>query len=332
MVSAAPARLMSTHGDHAARHRTSLVPRARLYDREAEADVWPRTRPAESPLGGAGLVLKEPIAWSTVLRMAVPQARSLSVRNDRALRRSDARARARRARRVALLGVLAVGLLVVALVAAFSGGSAAPGVAGPAPAKRLLPAGPPQPQVVALHESLRILLPVNQSRITAIGYHATGAGALPLEPVGTRANAGFFTRLARKLFGGTSAGLRYYLLEGGTGPSTGGLDVGAPAGTDVYAPVDGTVIAIADRIVNGQRYGVTIDIQPSGSPDLVVTLANLRPDKALTVGSSVSAARTKVGRIIDLSAVEQNGLARYTQDKGQHVHIDVHPAASLAAP
>jgi hypothetical protein len=96
--------------------------------------------------------------------------------------------------------------------------------------------------------------------------------------------------------------------------------------------VDGTVIAIADRMVNDRRYGVTIDIQPSGNPDLVVTLANLRPDAALTVGSSVSAARTKVGRVIDLSAVEANGLARYTQDHGQHVHIHVHPAASLEIP
>lgn len=277
-------------------------------------------------------VLKERLGSGTVRRMAVPQARRLPVRNDRALRRADARARARRARRTALLALLSIALLVAVLVTAFTGGKSSPGVAGPAPAKRLLPAGPPLPQVVALHESLRILLPVSQTRITAIGYHAAGAGALPLEPVGTRANAGFFTRLARRLFGGGGSGLRYYLLDGGTGPGTGGLDVGAPAGTDVYAPVDGTVIAIADRIVNGQRYGVTIDIQPSGSPDLVVTLANLRPDGALTVGSSVSAARTKVGRIIDLSAVEANGLARYTQDKGQHVHIDVHPAASLATP
>ena len=63
-------------------------------------------------------------------------------------------------------------------------------ITGPAPADRLLPAGPPRPQIVAMQDSLRIQLPVNQSRVTAIGYHATGTGALPLEPVGTRANAG----------------------------------------------------------------------------------------------------------------------------------------------
>jgi hypothetical protein len=85
-------------------------------------------------------------------------------------------------------------------------------------------------------------------------------------------------------------------------------------------------------VVNGTSYGVRIDIQPSGNPGVVVTLENLRADPALTVGSTVSSGRTKIGRIIDLSEVERAGLARYTQDNGQHVHIEVHPASALASP
>jgi hypothetical protein len=173
---------------------------------------------------------------------------------------------------------------------------------------------------------------VNRDRVTAVGYHGVGGGALALEPVGTRANAGFLERVARRLFGTGDAGFLYYVIDGGAGADTGGLDVGAPVGTDVYAPVDGTVIAITDRIVDGRRFGVTIDLQPSGNPDLVVGVSNLAPDPALTVGSSVSAARTKIGRTIDLSRVEEAGLSKYTQDKGQHVHVEVHPAASLASP
>ena len=288
---------------------------------------------ALQPAHEARPLLKPEADSASVPPMAVPQASRFDVRTERAFERASARARTRRARLLTLAGLLACAVAVALLVNSFaSSEDAALGVAGPAPAERLLPAGPPEPQVVALHQTLRILLPVSQNRVTAVGYHAAGAGALALEPVGTQANAGFFTRLARKLFGGGGSGLEYYLLDGGTGAATGGLDVGAPAGADVYAPVDGTVIAIADRIVNGHPYGVTIDIQPSGNPDLVVTVANLRPDAALTVGSSVSAARTKVGRVIDLSTVEENGLARYTQDNGQHVHLHVHPAASLAAP
>jgi murein DD-endopeptidase MepM/ murein hydrolase activator NlpD len=168
--------------------------------------------------------------------------------------------------------------------------------------------------------------------VTAIGYHSTGSEALELEPVGTQANAGVVERLFRKLFGQSGSGLRYYLLDGGVGPRTGGLDVGAPVDTDVYAPVDGSVIAVSDYVINGQAYGVRIDVQPSGNPGVVVSLTNLRADPALTVGSTVSAGRTKIGRVIDLSPVERAGLARYTQDSGQHVHLEVHPATSIASP
>jgi murein DD-endopeptidase MepM/ murein hydrolase activator NlpD len=262
--------------------------------------------------------------------MAWPEAPGLAARG--ALRERE-RARVRRARRLAALTVGAAVALVVLLLAGFgSNGDRLIGAAGPAPAHRLLPSGPPRPQVVAMHDTLRIQLPVNQARVTAIGYHGAGEAALPLEPVGSQANAGAFGRIVQRLAGEDGSGLRYYLLEGGAGARTGGLDVGAPEGTDVYAPVDGTVIAISDRIVNGRRYGRRIELQPAGNPGVVLSLTNLELDPALEVGSSVVAAGTKIGRVIDLSDVERAGLARYTQDRGQHVHLEVHLAASLTAP
>jgi hypothetical protein len=183
-----------------------------------------------------------------------------------------------------------------------------------------------------MHDTLRIQLPVNQGRVTAIGYHGAGETALELEPVGSQANAGAFGRIVQRLVGEDGSGLRFYLLEGGEGARTGGLDVGAPEGTDVYAPVDGTVIALSDRIVDGRAYGKRIELQPAGNPGVVVSLTNVELDPALTVGSTVVAARTKIGRVIDLSDVERAGLARYTHDRGQHVHIELRFAASLAAP
>ena len=274
--------------------------------------------------------LKDPDSSVTVLRMVEPQAQGVTTR---AIRREEMRAQARRSRRRAALVVVACVSLVTLLLTAFGTGD--PGslpAAGPAPAGRLLPAGPPRAQVVAMQDTLRIQLPINQSRVTAVGYHASGSTALPLQPVGSQANAGLFGRIVQRLFGQSGSGIRYYMIGGGVGPQTGGLDIGAPVQTDVYAPVDGTVIEISDQVVNGRAYGVRIDIQPSGDPDVVVTLTNLRPDPALTVGSRVSAGLTKIGRLIDLSSVEQAALARYTHDKGQHVHIEVHAASSLATP
>jgi murein DD-endopeptidase MepM/ murein hydrolase activator NlpD len=274
-------------------------------------------------------------AWVTsarLPRMATTEAPGFGVQARRR-KREEARAKARRARRTAALVIVACGCLVALLLTAF-GAADRPAVTitGPAPADRLLPAGPPRPGIVAMQDSLRIQLPINQSRVTAIGYHAVGTGALALEPVGTQANAGLAERLFRKIFGSSGSEVSYFMLEGGVGAGTGGLDVGAPVDTDVYAPVDGSVIAVTDHVVNGKSYGVRIDIQPSGNPGFVVTLENLRADPALTVGSTVSSGRTKIGRIIDLSEVERAGLARYTQDNGQHVHIEVHPASALPSP
>lgn len=298
---------------------------------ETEGEEWHDEEPEPESRLASGL--KALSTFVTVPRMATTEAPGFAARARRR-QREEARARARRARRTAALVVVACGCLVALLLTAFGrGGEAAVTVTGPAPAQRLLPAGPPRPQIVAMQDSLRIQLPINQSRVTAIAYHATGTSALALEPIGAQANAGFAERLFRRVFGSSGSDeVRWFALEGGVGPQTGGLDVGAPVDTDVYAPVPGSVIAVTEHVVNGQVFGVRIDIQPSGNPGVVVSLTNLRADPALTVGSTVSAGRTKVGRVIDLSEVERAGLARYTQDNGQHVHIEVQPATALTSP
>jgi hypothetical protein len=200
-----------------------------------------------------------------------------------------------------------------------------------APSTRLLPAPPPRPQVIAVRGPLRLNLPIARSRMTAIGYHATASGALALEPVGSQANQGLVGRVARRLFGG-GGGLPYYRLGGEGGPSTAVLNVGAPSGTDVYSPVDGTVIGLSSYVVNGKQHGARVEIQPTDAPSLVVSVTHLRPDPALQVGSPVAASRSKIGSVIDFSKVEQQALARYTNDAGNHVAIEVQPAPTPAIP
>lgn len=205
--------------------------------------------------------------------------------------------------------------------------------AAPAPAQRLLPAGPPSPQVVALQGSLRIQLPVPQERLTAIGAYGSGDGALSLSPLGTKGNQGFLARSFHRVFGGGggNGSLRYYEL-GGQGPGITAIDIGAPTGTDVYSPVDGTVVGLTPFVIDGQAYGSQIDIQPLNDPSVVVSVTQLRPDPSLTVGASLDVATSKIGNVADLSRVEKQALARYTQDAGNHVTIEVHPAATLSIP
>jgi hypothetical protein len=235
---------------------------------------------------------------------------------------------------VAGLVVLSIVVLITLLLTAFGTGKSATneGAPTPAPANRLLPAGPPSPQVIALEGALRIQLPIAQSRVTAIGYHASGDGATALQPLGSQANPGTITRLARSVFGGGGRGVRWFQLGGGEGPGTAALDVGAEPGTDVYSPVDGSVIGLTPYILNGKRMGSEIDIQPTGAPSFVVAITHLKPDPSLTVGSSIAAGTSKLGVLLDFSHAEEQALARYTQDAGNHVEIEVRPAAALATP
>jgi hypothetical protein len=83
-------------------------------------------------------------------------------------------------------------------------------------------------------------------------------------------------------------------------------------------------------VLSNRTYGARIDIRPLDAPSVVVSLTHLRADPALTVGSSVQKARSKVGVIVDLTAVERQALARYTQDRGNNVSVSVRPAALLS--
>jgi hypothetical protein len=259
--------------------------------------------------------------------MSPPRSPGTALRRHRAERRA-----ARRTRRLAALALLAIVLVVTLLLTAFGSGKSTPVQAAPVTASTVLPAGPPSPVVVATQGNLQLHLPVAQSLVTAIGYHGSGESALALSPVGHQGNEGFFARFFHSVFGGHKGGLTYYQLDGGTGTSTGELDVGAPPGTDVYSPVDGTLVGITPYILNGRQYGVRIDISPTSAPAVVVSVTNLRPDPALVVGSSVVSSGSRLGTVLDLSGVERQALARYTQDAGNHVAVEVDPAATLAVP
>lgn len=272
-------------------------------------------------------MLKPAQTSATVPEMSAPRTRPRP-----RVRRQEERA-VRNGRRLAIGLLLAAVLVPTLLLTAFGGGSADHlQSAAPALAARLAPAGTPKPEVVAIYGNLRLELPISQSRVTAIGYHGGADGALPLSPVGSQVNQGIFGRLVHKLFGGSSTGVRWFQLPGGLGASTSGLDIGGAAGTDVYAPTDGTIVGLHDLILDGRPYGQRIEIQPTGSPSIVVTVSHLRRDPSLTVGSSVVAATSRLGTLLDFSAVERQSLARFTQDAGNHVSVEVHPAATLALP
>ena len=247
-------------------------------------------------------------------------------------RRGRRRASPRRVQRFAGLTAVSTVLVVTLLLTAFGTPSFSQGEVAVASAAREVGTVLPSAQIVATQGPLRLQLPIAQAHVTALGYHGAGEGTLRLDPLGTRGNKGWLGRLRDRIFGTGGDALVWYQLDGGPGPSTSSLDVGAAAGTDVFSPADGTVVGIQDVVIDQRKHGVRIDIQPTSAPSLIVSVSRLRADPALTVGSAVVAAKTRIGTLIDLSRVERMALAGFTQDAGNHVSLVVRPAATFSLP
>lgn len=261
-------------------------------------------------------------------RGAVRQRAHAPTRRELQRVRDRRRRPERHATRFLVTALLSAVVLLTLLLTAFGTWSSTPVATQPLASPDVLPGGQPLPQIVATVGALQIQLPVAQSAVTAIGYYRAEAGSLTLKPVGRQGNAGVLGRLWHRL-AGSNERLVWYQLRGSGGPGTSGLAVGAAPGTDVYAPVTGTVVGITDFVLSNRTYGARIDIRPQTAPSVVVSLTHLRPDPALTVGSAVSKT-TKIGVVVDLTAVERQALARYTQDAGNNVSLSVRPAAVLS--
>ena len=250
---------------------------------------------------------------------------------QRRRRRTVRRRNPHRTRRLAGLAAVVLVVAVAAIVWQRSGSSADTriGIAA-APTAELAPNGPPDPPqtLATVGGSLGLDLPVSQGRVTAIVYHATGStDAIPLSPAGKQRNAGFLARLGDRLFGGgDTSGPRYYIDGGGTGPDTGTVDVGAPAGTNVYAPVDGVVVSVQPYVLNGTVQGSIVQIRPSDLAAVIVTVGTLGRHLSVDVGSPVERSVTRLGSIVDLSKMLDQTVANYTSDAGNHVSLQVGPA------
>jgi hypothetical protein len=240
--------------------------------------------------------------------------------------RRRAQARARRFALATVIGVVAVATL---LLTAFDDNAVPTSSGAPVPAPLPVTSAPPEAQVLATVGNLRVQSPVAQGGVTAVGFHDSAEGALVLQPVGPQANEGLLARLWRKITGSSRTGLAWYQLESGPLRT---LDVGAVAGTDVYSPVDGTLVAIRAQLVSGRKIGAEIELRPTSAPSLVVTIQNVRPDKGLAVGANVAAGSSKLGRVADISRFERQSLERFAADGGNNVAIQVYPSATLGVP
>lgn len=229
-------------------------------------------------------------------------------------RAPSGRRRVRRDRRAliaAAIPLVAVGILALILSLGDGDGtsiSAGP-LAAPVPAAQSGSGARPPELVIARGEGVEVHLPVDPERVTAAMFHpvndASGVGLDAAGPLDIRQ---------------AERGDR-------AGPETAGLDIGAPAGTTVFSPLDGVIAGVSDYVVSGRIEGYEVILSPSvAASGLVLRLTHLdEPANAPrpSVGSPVRAGTTPLGRVRDFSAVARQEISDYTSDSGNHLHMEL---------
>jgi hypothetical protein len=222
------------------------------------------------------------------------------------------RQRNRRALVTAGLAAVVVAVIVVVLFWATGGTSSSSSAATSTPGSPVPINTPPQKELLAQAPLVSIALPINANAVTAIVFRSIAdPAAIELTPTGP---------LHRYDEGASGSALPD--LE---------LDVGAPAGTVVYSPVDGQIIGVYNNIVQGQVQGYRVIISPQGAPGVALSVTHLvaQPGTAAPqVGQAVISGVTPLGQVIDLSGVETQNISQFSGDAGNHVAIELQRMAN----
>ena len=176
--------------------------------------------------------------------------------------------------------------------------------------------------VLAKAAGIDISTPIRPESLTGLGYHPEGESLVEMEPRGENLSANPLVGLLSN--GSTAEDIHYHVMDaaGRTGPRTGAIDVGAQAGTSVYAPVTGMVTAIRpDPMVQGAN---VVEIKPDANANVRVTVSLVQSDEANAgVTSRVTAGMTELGTVADSAQVLDPQLSSYTSDAGNHVTVSV---------
>lgn len=108
------------------------------------------------------------------------------------------------------------------------------------------------------------------------------------------------------------------------------LDVGAKAGSTVYAPVTGTVVLVKDYDLYGYVPDIEVHIQPEGHPELDLVMIH-QSDTKVKKGDKVAGGVTPVSSVRDIAKdLTDIQLSFFTaeDDPGNHSHIQVNNADS----
>jgi murein DD-endopeptidase MepM/ murein hydrolase activator NlpD len=111
------------------------------------------------------------------------------------------------------------------------------------------------------------------------------------------------------------------------GPEMSAVDVGALAGTVVYAPVTGTVVKIKQYSLFGLMDDFEVHIQSADHPGLDVVVLHV-DNVRVKVGDHVAGGCTRIAQVRNIGDVIDNNLSLFTQpgDPGNHCHVQINDA------
>jgi hypothetical protein len=118
--------------------------------------------------------------------------------------------------------------------------------------------------------------------------------------------------------------LPYYLMDGGSdaeaSSGTGGLDVGAVPGAEVFSPLSGKIVSVQRVAIQGEYEDVEIHIQVADDPSLLLVVSHLA-NPGVKVGDTVTQGESLLGRVREYPPSIEQELSKYTSDAGDHVQF-----------
>ncbi|KUK49290.1 MAG: hypothetical protein XD74_0087 [Actinobacteria bacterium 66_15] len=181
-------------------------------------------------------------------------------------------------------------------------------------------------------DSIEMRLPVDPPSMTALAFHqASGRSALHITSLVPDADMDLAAELeavppverdaemSDDILGGVC--LRLWRSNRTGMPDT-AADIGADAGTDVYSPVTGTVVAVRPYLLYEKYDDYEIHIRPEGRDDVDVVLIHV-DDVTVRAGDTVTAGVTRIAAVRLMSDKIEIQLSGYTQNGGDHVHVQV---------
>jgi hypothetical protein len=103
--------------------------------------------------------------------------------------------------------------------------------------------------------------------------------------------------------------------------STSAVDIQAPAGSTLFSPVTGRVVAVKAYWLYNSYPDIRIEIEPDGAPGVRIVMIHLERVVNVSVGQHVVASVTPIGRPRVLPFHSQTD--EYTGVHDPHVHLEV---------